>query len=126
MKYIVLMSFLLLSFLLPQQSVACAMSDQQQEAATCEHTTSEKKNGAKHHCCEKDSKPIDKPTDGSAGCQGNGPCCCIIPMLSHLQINNFSFEFDVPSYTIKSLNTEFQQFTVSNGFSSIFIPPKIG
>lgn len=126
MKYIVLIGFILLSFLLPKQSVACAMHHEQQETEKCVHTTNEDKNEKRHHCCDKDSKPIEKSTDGSSGCQGNSPCCCIIPMLSHLQINNFSFEFDVPSYTIKSLNTEFQQFTVSNGFSSIFIPPKIG
>ena len=112
---------------IPSLGQACEIPHEKEDTQHCEHQSSEKKDAEEHACCHKDaeqSKENSSSTERPMGCAGKGICCCATPMIGHLQLGIFLFEFEIPSYTVNIQNTEVQQFVVSNGFSSIFIPPK--
>lgn len=128
MKSLFLIGLLVLAMFIPSLGLACEVPHEKEETQHCEHQSSEQKDAEKHTCCHEDaehSKESSSSTERPMGCAGKGLCCCATPMIGHLQLGNFLFEFEIPSYTLNIQNTEIQQFVVSNGFSSIFIPPKI-
>lgn len=128
MKQFILFCGLLLSMVLPSAASACQHEKEDTKTTHCHLADSEGKDQEQHACCQDQQSQSEHPQHQEAeqsGCAGQGPCCCIAPMLSTMLLHTFYFDFSSPSYQIDIDEQSMPAFLIPSGYSSIFIPPKI-
>jgi hypothetical protein len=110
-------------FLIPSQSYACGTKSVKTEKSCCKKSKTEK--NSKKDCCKKNNSKSDKEDKGCDGRCNNSNCSC----------STVHFAFALPFYAEIKAKTYFAENKktklyynenyLSDGFVSIWLPPKI-
>lgn len=124
-KIIYIICFTVLALAIPKQNFACSIHEEAQK----EHSTAvtDTENKETHACCASEESTSSHHQDNSNSCAGTNDCTCSM-MMNHFccffisQFNDINFQLYIDREEFATL----LEFHESTGFSSIFIPPKIG
>lgn len=123
-KFHILLIILTLGFLTtPTLTYACGTKTTQTQKSCCKKSKTEKNN--KNDCCKKRNSNSDKENNGCDGKCNKSNCSC--PTTNFAFILPFCTEDKVKIYFAKTKKNKnyYNENHLSDGFTSIWTPPKI-
>ncbi|WP_239452912.1 hypothetical protein [Flavobacterium tistrianum] len=115
-KIHIIMLFITLSFFLnPSYTYACHTGHSKEIASKKENSCSKK-------CCEKKTSKQEKH-NCEGKCRHTGCNTSVLNIL--LTSNDFDFQNDVFNFSLKNTISSYSNSTISSGFASIWLKPKI-
>ena len=110
-------------FLLPSSIFACGNNTAK---TSCEKkvTSKERKSASDQNCCNNDND-THKEQHGCNGKCGHSSCTTSVLHFSLLSTNEFEFHNNTFNFSVESSVPYYKNLSVSDGYSSIWSPPKI-
>ena len=124
MRYFYIFFFTMVFMMSPKQNFACEDHDVPQNVEM--ECTSHSEENDVHSCCDEDETQSADHHQNQNACGDSSNCCC--PIMANHSCCFFytqSIEFDFNITLHKEEISTILVFQETNGFSSIFIPPKI-
>lgn len=114
---IVLFGFLLI----PSSSYACENSSAKHSSR--KETTSKMD---KHDCCKNDNHSKTKNHEGCGGKCSHSKCGCASSCNTSISINELNFNSNIFNFFSRKQNFYSYETSISSGFNSLWLIPKIG
>ncbi|WP_428229642.1 hypothetical protein [Flavobacterium sp.] len=124
-KFHILFLFVTLGFfLMSNLSYACGRAE---EKTSCEKKTTSKKettDSCQKDCCKKNQKSKEDQHGCNGKCDHSG-CTTSGLQYSLVAINEFEFNNNLFNFSFEKVTPYYKNTTISDGFTSIWLPPKI-
>jgi hypothetical protein len=94
------------------------------EKSSCEKRITSEKESCQKNCCKKNHNSKNEPHGCSGKCSHSG-CTTSGLQFSFLAQNEFELSNDLFNFSLKKPITYYKKNSISDGFTSIWSPPKI-
>ncbi|QIH40177.1 hypothetical protein G7A72_15770 [Flavobacterium sp. Sr18] len=120
-KFHILLIVVLGFLLMPTVTFACENNSEKQ---SCKKEISSKTD--KKDCCEGDSHSKNRNNKGCGGKCSHSKCGCASSCNSFVSINELKFNKDIFNFFSEKQNFYNYETSISSGFNSLWLIPKIG